>query len=527
MAVRYEIIHTGHKLSKLTQTTSLEFASVITNPTGTGLVVLNDSPLFITPNIGVATGSASLNLLKSGGTLTGNLLFTDNTLDIGASGATRPRTGYFGTSLIVPTVIGSVTTAGNLILRGNSADLTTGQVNITSSLEASSISVAALTTAGGLAVAKRLWTTDLTSTNLPTLGGTALTTTIAKLNYLTSVTGVTGTSTGKVVLDTAPTFVTSLTTPSILATANDGGALGASGTAFSDLFLASGGVINFNAGDVTLTHSSDTLTLGGTVTLALGTTNITMTGSLGITGSRLTKGWFTDLEVSNAIAGSIMGTSAKATNLVGGNSTTGLGSIGYQSNTDTTTMLAPNTTATLKFLSQTGTGTNGAAPTWHQLLMTELPPLANDTWLTALNYAGGTSNLFKLSADNIMEFANPVKICALYHVLNSGFNDIVDIPVDSTSADGTQHGVGISVDGVRILSVSALSTGAGSVDTPRVSVAGIVNLKNYTVGTLPAGTRGDICYVTDALAPTFLATIVAGGAIVTPVFFDGTTWKGF
>ena len=37
----------------------------------------------------------------SGGTLTGNLLFTDNTLDIGATGATRPRTGYFGTSVAV------------------------------------------------------------------------------------------------------------------------------------------------------------------------------------------------------------------------------------------------------------------------------------------------------------------------------------------------------------------------------------------------------------------------------------------
>ncbi len=63
-----------------------------------------------------------------------------------------------------------------------------------------------------------------------------------------------------VAMQTAPTFATSITTPSVLATANDSGALGASGTAFADLFLASGGVINWAAGNVTLTHSTGILT---------------------------------------------------------------------------------------------------------------------------------------------------------------------------------------------------------------------------------------------------------------------------
>lgn len=49
----------------------------------------------------------------------------------------------------------------------------------------------------------------------------------------------------------------------VLPSANDGAALGASGTAFSDLFLASGGVINFDAGDVTITHSANTLAFAG------------------------------------------------------------------------------------------------------------------------------------------------------------------------------------------------------------------------------------------------------------------------
>lgn len=44
---------------------------------------------------------------------------------------------------------------------------------------------------------------------------------------------------------------------------SDGNALGTSALNWSDLFLASGAVVNFNNGDVTVTHSADTLTLAG------------------------------------------------------------------------------------------------------------------------------------------------------------------------------------------------------------------------------------------------------------------------
>lgn len=66
----------------------------------------------------IAADSAGLSSVKSysalltsiaamplaGGTFTGNVLFTDNTYDIGASGATRPRTVYAGTSVVSPLV---------------------------------------------------------------------------------------------------------------------------------------------------------------------------------------------------------------------------------------------------------------------------------------------------------------------------------------------------------------------------------------------------------------------------------------
>jgi hypothetical protein len=45
--------------------------------------------------------------------------------------------------------------------------------------------------------------------------------------------------------------------------ANDGAALGSATKSWSDLFLASGAVINFNNGDITLTHTANALTFNG------------------------------------------------------------------------------------------------------------------------------------------------------------------------------------------------------------------------------------------------------------------------
>jgi hypothetical protein len=50
----------------------------------------------------------------------------------------------------------------------------------------------------------------------------------------------------------------------------------------------------------------------------------------------------------------------------------------------------------------------------------------------------------------------------------------------------------------------------------------------YTVATLPSAVtsgKGARAFVSDALAPTFGATVVTGGAVATPVYSDGTNWK--
>lgn len=64
----------------------------------------------------------------------------------------------------------------------------------------------------------------------------------------------------------------------------------------------------------------------------------------------------------------------------------------------------------------------------------------------------------------------------------------------------------------------------GEFTIPKLIMTGVVNLKSYTVATLPTGTQGDTAYVTDATAPTYLGTLTGGGSVVCPVFFNGTIW---
>jgi len=68
-------------------------------------------------------------------------------------------------------------------------------------------------------------------------------------------------------------------------------------------------------GAITSLGTLTSLTMGGT--LAMGVNSITMTGSIADTTNRVLKGWFTDLEVTNAIAGSITGNAGTVSTITG------------------------------------------------------------------------------------------------------------------------------------------------------------------------------------------------------------------
>ena len=79
----------------------------------------------------------------------------------------------------------------------------------------------------------------------------------------------------------------------VLPSANDAAALGSATVSFADLFLASGGVINFNNGDVLVTHSSNTLAFTGASSGYTFDANVATTGTFTKNGNDVTVGTVT------------------------------------------------------------------------------------------------------------------------------------------------------------------------------------------------------------------------------------------
>ena len=106
-------------------------------------------------------------------------------------------------------------------------------------------------------------------------------------------TGLTFNSNTSLLTATLVAGTTSVTSATIRASSNDSGSLGASGTAFSDLFLASGAVIDFAAGNSVITHSSAVLTVStGDLRVTTAGTNsasaVTVGGTQTLTSKTLT-----------------------------------------------------------------------------------------------------------------------------------------------------------------------------------------------------------------------------------------------
>jgi hypothetical protein len=134
----------------------------------------------------------------------------------------------------------------------------------------------------------------------------------------------------------------------------------------------------------------------------------------------------------------------------------------------------------------------------------------------------GAANLRFGAADAAAPVAQTLSVQSVV----AGTSNTAGANLTITGSQGTGTGVGGDI----IFQVAPAGT-TGTAQNALTTALRVYNDKTvfagagFTVATLPAaGTAGRRAYVTDATAPTFLGTLTGGGAVVTPVFDNGTAW---
>ena len=120
-----------------------------------------------------------------------------------------------------------------------------------------------------------------------------------------------------------------------------------------------------------------------------------------------------------------------------------------------------------------------------------------------------------------------------YGILFGAYAHKYPFGTDSTLIGATSRSVGstssaVALNGVDFSGVT-FSSGGCAFKSPGYCVLpnGVVQLPSFTVATLPTCSttyKGGMAYVTDAVAPTYNAALTGGGAVVIPVFCNGSSW---
>lgn len=244
----------------------------------------------------VGPASATDNAVARFNTTTGKLIQNSAVLIADTTGVISGTQGVTftgatsGTTALIPTAIAAGTqtlpaTTGTLVNRvttanGVSASNTDGALSFT-------LGAITPTTVNG-----NTFTTG-SSTYTGTAGQTyTFPSTTATLARIDAANTFVGASTASAWVLTSPTITTS-----IVPTADDGAALGnATTNRFSDLFLAEGGVINWDNGDATMTQTGNDITFAGITTFGVGTSTAVTLGTIEL-------GAASDTTISRASAG--------------------------------------------------------------------------------------------------------------------------------------------------------------------------------------------------------------------------------
>lgn len=234
-------------IQQLSTTTSAQLRGVINDETGLGSLVFATSPTLITPALGTPDSGVLTNCTGTASGLTaGKVTVTDSTTDNNYSIVFHDESN----GLLDDT--GSLTynpSNGNLTLDRSNADLTIkgGNFKIQNSGGTNNLSIS---TTGNILTDNKIGTSSSeeyidfsTSNEVNTFINDT-----ERLSVTSSGVNITGELT---------------TSGNIIPSSSNGAALGTTSLMWSDLFLASGGVINFNNGDILLTHSNNLLSISG------------------------------------------------------------------------------------------------------------------------------------------------------------------------------------------------------------------------------------------------------------------------
>ena len=275
-------------------------------------------------------------------------------------------------------------------------------------------------------------------------------------------------------------------------------------TIYNDLILqkttpmlhlyGTGAYINFNNGDLLLTRTSNLLTLSGG-DLSLGANNLLITGSIGATGSRILKGWFTNLELTNVptIAGVSISSIYSPIN----------------SPTFTGTIIMPATTS-IGTVSSTEIGYLDNVTSALQTQLNAKAPIANP------NFTGSA----RLASDSLM--TNTRVNQKIEYIVDSLIDNGVDLEtyVDGRLADFGGGGGSLGMYELRgIIGTTSgfpedgdsVVTNSGFTDHPHILV--------YRDGAIQWYNQG--LTVNNAIGDAFVFNSSTGAVTVKPIFQDG------
>jgi hypothetical protein len=233
-------------------TTNLEVTNIKAKD-GTAAIVLTDATGAVTVSSPFATtgnttlGNASADTVTVTGTITSNLIFTDNTYDIGASGATRPRNMFL---------------AGNATIGGN--------IDLTGALDLTNLEVTNIKAKDGTASAS-----IANATGVMTIASSVLTTTDINGGTIDGTTQASGTINGPIAAGGTWTAAATWTLPALTL----GGTVTSNGQTFSGTIANLGSVttVDINGGTVDGTAIGSTTPAAGAFTTLSASSGINST----------------------------------------------------------------------------------------------------------------------------------------------------------------------------------------------------------------------------------------------------------